>query len=263
MPPKISIITASYNAQDTIKSTLESILQQDYKEIEHIIIDGASTDQTLTIINPYIPLYQEQNIPLKIISEKDKGIYDAMNKGIRHASGEIIGFLNSDDFFSSPHSLSHIMRAFNSQKTDCVFGQVVFIDQNGKIQRTWNGGSYSSLAFFLGWHPAHPTFYAKKDIFDRLGGFNLNYRIAADYELMLRFLQKHQISSAYIPHRLVTMRLGGASNASPLNILQANLECFRAWRENQLSIFPIFILFKPLRKAINALIQKLKPQHKK
>lgn len=260
MPPKISIITASYNAQETIKSTLESILQQDYKEIEHIIIDGASTDQTLSIINPFLSLYQEQNIPLKIISEKDQGIYDAMNKGIQHASGEIIGFLNADDFFSSSHSLSYIIDAFHSQKSDCVFGQVAFIDQNATIKRAWSGSCYSPLAFFLGWHPAHPTFYVKKDIFNRLGVFNLNYKIASDYELMLRFLQKHKISSAYIPHRLVTMRIGGASNASMSNIIKANLECFRAWRENKLSIFPLFILFKPLRKALNAIIQKFKPQ---
>lgn len=260
MPPKISIITASYNAQDTITNTLQSILQQDYKEIEHIIIDGASTDQTLTLINPYISLYQEQNIPLKIISEKDKGIYDAMNKGIQHASGEIIGFLNADDFFSSPHSLSRIIDTFTSQKTDCVFGQVAFIDQHATIKRTWSGSCYSPLAFFLGWHPAHPTFYVKKDIFNQFGNFNLDYKIASDYELMLRFLQKHKISSAYIPHRLVTMRLGGASNASISNIIRANLECFKAWRDNQLSIFPIFILFKPLRKALSAIIQKINPQ---
>lgn len=260
MSPKISIITVSYNAQETIKSTLESILQQNYREIEHIIIDGASTDQTVKIINSFLPLYQKQNIPLQIISQKDKGIYDAMNKGIKYASGDIVGFLNSDDFFSSANSLSYISNAFISQKTDCVFGQVAFIDQNAKIKRAWSGRHYSPLAFILGWHPAHPTFYVKKEIFDQFGYFNLNYKIASDYELMLRFLQKHKISSAYIPHLLVTMRIGGASNASIFNIIKANLECFQAWRENQLSTFPIFILFKPIRKALNAMIQKIKPQ---
>lgn len=257
MSPKVSVITASYNAQNTIKSTLESVLKQDYKEIEHIIIDGASTDQTLAIINSYIPLYQKQNIPLKIISEKDKGIYDAMNKGICYASGAIIGFLNSDDFFSSSQSLSRIIYPFISQNIDCVFGQITLIDQNNQIQRTWDGGSYSPLAFMLGWHPAHPTFYVKKEIFEQFGVFNLDYKIASDYELMLRFLQKHKISSTYIPHYLVTMRIGGASNASILNIAKANFECFKAWRKNKLSIFPIFILFKPLRKFLNAIFQKL------
>ncbi|ANV98033.1 hypothetical protein BBW65_04100 [Helicobacter enhydrae] len=251
MCPKISVITTTFNSQETIKDTLQSILEQNYKNIECIIIDGASQDQTLNIIQKYKEKFDSNHIDLKIFSEKDKGIYDAMNKGIQKASGDVIGFLNSDDFFFSPDTLLHIAKAFNAQKTDCVFGNLCFINDKNKITRYWIGSKYTPYAFFLGWHPAHPTFYAKREIFEQFGYFNLHYTISADYDLMLRFLQKYNISSSYIPHILVTMRIGGTSNKSFLNIIKANLECFQSWRNNKLSFFPIFIILKPIRKLIS------------
>lgn len=257
LQPHISLITICFNAQESISDTLKSVLSQEYKHIEYIIIDGASTDSTLTIIQSYKIQFENACIPLYISSEKDNGIYDAMNKGIKCARGEIIGFLNADDFFTSPQSLTHIANTFRKNQSDCVFGQVAFIDKYHTIRRTWSKNPYSPLAFFLGWHPAHPTFYVKRTILERFGIFNLNYPIAADYELMLRLLQKYKISSSYIPHCLVTMHLGGKSNGSVANILKANLECYQAWRENKLCIFPIFILLKPLRKILNAIFASI------
>lgn len=254
--PHISLITICFNAQESISDTLKSVLSQEYKHIEYIIIDGASTDNTLTIIQSYKTQFENEQIPLCIISEKDNGIYDAMNKGIKCARGEIIGFLNADDFFTSPQSLTHIANTFKKEQSDCVFGQVAFIDKHQVIKRTWSKNPYSALAFFLGWHPAHPTFYVKRTILERFGVFNLNYPIAADYELMLRLLQKHRISSSYIPHCLVTMCLGGRSNGSVANILKANLECYQAWKDNELCIFPIFIVLKPLRKILNTILTR-------
>lgn len=263
--PQISLITICFNAQESISDTLQSVLSQEYKHIEYIIIDGASTDSTLSIIQSYKTQFELEQIPLCVISEKDNGIYDAMNKGIARASGEFVGFLNADDFFTSSQSLTHIANTFRKEQSDCVFGQVAFIDKHHTIKRTWSKNPYSALAFFLGWHPAHPTFYVKRTMLERFGVFNLNYPIAADYELMLRLLQKHRISSSYIPHCLVTMRLGGRSNGSVANILKANLECYQAWRDNGLCAFPIFILLKPLRKILNAIFtrQNKTPTHQK
>lgn len=254
--PHISLITICFNAEESISDTLKSVLSQEYKHIEYIIIDGASTDNTLAIIQSYRTQFESEHIPLCIVSEKDNGIYDAMNKGIKYANGEIIGFLNADDFFASSQSLTYIASTFQKEKSDCVFGQVAFIDKYHVVKRTWSKNPYSTIAFFLGWHPAHPTFYVKRTILERFGVFNLNYPIAADYELMLRLLQKYKISSSYIPHCLVIMRLGGKSNGSVANILKANLECYQAWRDNRLCAFPIFIVLKPLRKILNTIFTR-------
>ncbi|WP_181646889.1 glycosyltransferase family 2 protein [Helicobacter sp. 16-1353] len=282
---KISIITATLNSEPTIKNTLESVLSQDYNNIEHIIIDGKSSDLTLEIIQSYRPKYEAKNITLKIFSQKDSGIYEAFNRGINASSGDLLGFLNSDDYFASSNILSLINWAFNKpvaksvesicanlEYVDCVNvgGLAETIDSTNsknldsanltsfqisqdstkspKILRQIKGQNLNFSDFKKGLHPAHPTFYVKKEIFEKFGGFNPSYKIAGDYELMLRFLAKNKINNMYIDENFIKMQLGGISNQNLKNIYKANVECLRAWRENDMQISPLFILLKPLRK---------------
>lgn len=243
---KVSIITVVYNNQDTIKDAIESVLNQTYKNIEYIIIDGASTDRTVEIIKSY-----EDKID-KFISESDKGIYDAMNKGIKLATGDIIGILNSDDFYASNDIIEKAVREFQEKKVDSVYGDLVYTDakNTNKVIRYWKSKSYKRGLFQKGWHPAHPTFFVKKEVYDKYGLFNFDFKIAADYELMLRFLEKYQISSSYIPEIFVKMRLGGESNQSIKNVIKANIESYNAWKVNGLDINPFQMLLKPLSKLL-------------
>lgn len=241
---KISIITATYNSSKTIKDTVVSVLNQKYTNIEHIIVDGNSQDNTLEII---------QNITnrvTKIISEPDKGIYDAMNKGIDLVTGDIVGILNSDDFYSSDDIISDIIDVFQRTNCDAIYGDLEYIDANdsNKTIRHWKSKAYTKGLFKRGWHPAHPTFFVKKEIYEKYGNFNLKYRIAADYEIMLRFIEKNKIKTIYLPKTMVKMRTGGASNKSLKNIIEANKECYLAWKDNGLSISPFIFLMKPFSK---------------
>ena len=247
---KISIITATLNSQATIKQTLDSITNQDYPNIEHIIVDGKSSDDTLAIIESYKPIYKAKNIELSISSKRDLGIYDAFNRGIKLSSGDLVGFLNSDDFFANNHILSIINWAFNKpdKKIQTISANLEYIDSRYQIIRKLKGRSITKVDFKKGFHPAHPTFYVRKEIFDRFGDFDLSYKIAGDYELMLRFLVRYDIDNLYIDDNFVKMKIGGISNQNLKNIYKANLECFRAWRENNLHISPLFILSKPLKK---------------
>lgn len=248
---KISVITATFNSQKTIKETLNSILSQDYNNIEHIIVDGKSSDKTLQIIESYRQKYEMKNITLKISSQKDSGIYDAFNRGIKLASGDIIGFLNSDDYFSQDNILSIINWAFNKpvhKSIESICANLEYIDSSPKILRYVKGKNLTLKDFKKGFHPAHPTFYVKKEIFEKFGNFNLSYKISGDYELMLRFVAKNKINNLYIDENFIKMRLGGVSNQSLKNIYRANIECFRAWKDNKMEISPMLILLKPLRK---------------
>lgn len=243
---KISIITATYNSSKTIADTISSVYNQDYKDIEHIIIDGASKDNTLEII---------KNLPnrvTKILSEPDKGIYDAMNKGIKLATGDIIGILNSDDFYVSTDVISEVVKTFHQQKCDATYGDLEYVDEKNKdkVIRFWKSKEYKKGLFRKGWHPAHPTFFVKREIYEKYGKFNLNYKIAADYEIMLRFIEKHRISVAYLPKVIVKMRVGGVSNKGIKNILQANKESYKAWKDNQMNISLIQLLRKPFSKIL-------------
>ena len=241
---KISIITVVYNNKDTIKDAIESVLNQTYQNIEYIIIDGVSTDGTVDIIKSYGDKID------KVISEPDKGIYDAMNKGIKLASGDIIGILNSDDFYANNNIIEKVVKEFEDKKVDSVYGDLVYVNakDTNKIVRYWKSKPYKKGLFTKGWHPAHPTFFVKKEIYDKYGIFNLDFKIAADYELMLRFLEKYQISNSYIPEIFVKMRLGGESNQSIKNIIKANIESYNAWKINGLYINLFMILLKPLSK---------------
>lgn len=246
---RISIITVVKNNAQTIKDAIDSVLSQTYQNIEYIVIDGGSTDGTIDIIKKY------KNKISKYISEQDKGIYDAMNKGIKEASGDIIGFLNSDDMYNDENVLNRIYEVFAKTKVDIVYGDLVYVEKSNtsKIIRYWKAGEYKKGAFKRGWHPPHPSFFVKKEIYERYGCFDLDYRIAADYELMLRFIEKYRIKTVYIQNLLVKMRTGGESNRSVANIIKANIESYKAWKKNGLSVFPFFIIMKPLRKILQLL----------
>ncbi len=241
---KISIITATYNSAKHLKSCLQSVINQDYTEIEHIIIDGGSTDQTLQIIDQY------KDKISKIVSEKDRGIYDALNKGIALATGDVIGVLHSDDFFADEKVLSDVAAAFNNSKAGIVYGNLDYVhrDNPGKIIRKWRSKPYKRAFFSWGWMPAHPTFYARKNLFNQLGNYNLTYKSAADYDLMLRFMYKNLNQSYFLNKTMVKMRVGGLSNKSFNNRWKANREDLQAMRNNGISFPYITVVLKPLRK---------------
>jgi glycosyltransferase involved in cell wall biosynthesis len=241
---KISIITVVYNNKNTINDAIESVLSQAHKNIEYIIIDGGSTDGTPDIINKYRSRIAEY------VSEPDHGIYDAMNKGIRLATGNLIGFLNADDFYADKNVIADIDKKMNETKTDCCYGDLEYVAKNNinHIVRRWKSRSYYAGLFECGWHPPHPTFFVRREIFEKYGVFDTSLTISADYELMLRFLNRFDIKSVYIPRVIVKMRTGGISGRNLWQITKANWQCYRAWKINNLSVSPITILRKPLSK---------------
>lgn len=223
---KASIITVTFNSQDTIKSTIESVINQTYNNIEYIIIDGGSTDATIDIIKRY-----ESKIA-KWISEKDEGIYDALNKGLRFATGDLVGFLHSDDIYENKNIISQIVNVFNKTNNEIVYGDLIYVYKKdvNKIIRYWRAGEYNYERIKKGWIPPHPTFFTRKELYDKYGYFNSNFKIAADYELMLRLLWLHKINAYYIPSVLVKMRIGGTSNKSLNNILLKSIEDYKIIR---------------------------------
>lgn len=241
---KISIITATYNSASTVRDTLESISTQSYSDIEHIIIDGLSNDNTLEVVSQFTHVH-------KIVSEKDKGIYDAMNKGIGLANGDVVGILNSDDLYIHSKVIEKVMERFADPTVDAVYGDLQYVrptDLN-KIVRNWKAGNYSKRSFYYGWMPPHPTFFVRKSVYDKLGLFRIDLKTAADYEIIIRFLLKNKIKTSYIPEVLVKMRTGGASNASFKQRVRANKEDYWAWRVNGIRPNPLTLILKPLRKV--------------
>lgn len=252
--PLVSIITVVLNRKDTVEDAIKSVLGQSYKNIEYIIVDGGSTDGTLEIIEKY-----KDTPPVnalvggkisKFVSEQDRGVYDAMNKGIKMASGEIVGLLNADDFYNASNVVEKAVRTFEAKKVDCLWGDLVYVDKDNpdRIIRYWESSEYKQGKFKKGWMPPHPAFFVKKWVYEKYGLFNLDFPISADYEIMLRFLKRHKIRSCYIPQVFVKMRQGGQSNKGVLSIIKGNLECYRAWRVNGLKINPLRMVFKPLFK---------------
>jgi len=242
---KISVVTVVYNNAATIKDCINSVLVQDYPDVEYIIIDGGSTDGTIGIVKGFGDKIH------KFISEKDKGLYDAMNKGIKLATGDVVGTLNSDDFFYDSHVLTNIANAFTNRDTDAIIGDIVFIkdDTEQKVLRKYSSAKWRPRRFAWGYMPAHPSFFAKKSLFDRLGYYKTDYRIASDYELLIRFLFVNRINWKYIPLTTTKMRLGGASTQGIKSILILNKEIARACNENgiytnYLMIYSKYI-FKP------------------
>jgi glycosyltransferase len=240
---KISIVTTTYNSAAMIKDTLESIRRQDYPHVESIIVDGQSTDATLPIVLEY------PHVGL-CISEPDNGIYAAMNKGIRLASGDVVGILNSDDVYYDETVLSRVAEVFQREGCDAVYGDLVYVDRKDtfKVVRRWKAGVFKANAFMWGWMPPHPTFFVRRSLYTKYAGFAPQFKIAADYDLMLRLIHKHRISLCYIPAVLVKMRNNGASNRSWANRFKANKEDSLAWTSNGLQPFWFTRFLKPLRK---------------
>ena len=270
---KISIITAVFNSQSTINDCLKSIATQRYNNIEHIIIDGGSTDGTFKTIQNFISAKRSEDGPVpakrsgdgstfntqhsQLLSEPDSGIYDALNKGIKLASGDIIGLLHADDIYSDENVLSKVAQKFETEKTDSVYGDLVYVDKKDlrKVMRYWKAGSFNYGSLLKGWMPPHPAFFVKREIYTKFGLFDTDLKIAADYDLILRFLGTHKISTSYLPEVLVKMRWGGKSNKSIANIFQKSHEDYRALKKNN---FPnaASILF---RKNFSKLSQFFKP----
>ncbi len=247
---KISVITASYNSAATIADTLRSVAEQDHHDIEHIVIDGASRDNTMQIVDGF------NHVAIKF-SEKDRGIYDAMNKGVQKASGDIIAILNSDDFYSSSKVLSEVARLFEDPAVQAVYGDLQYVDQNdtSKIKRYWKAGKFAHQKFLYGWMPPHPSFFVRKEVYDKVGLFNTDLRTSADYELMLRILVKHRLQAAYLPMVLVKMREGGLSNSSFKHRLKANREDRLAWKLNGLRPYFFTLYLKPIRKIFQFILK--------
>jgi glycosyltransferase len=225
---KISIITAVRNNRNTITDAIASVMGQNYEDIEYIVVDGGSNDGTVDIIKSHSKRID------KFISEKDRGIYDALNKGIELAAGDVIGFLHSDDIFANENSVSRIVKAF-VDGIDGVYSDLVYIQKNdtSKVLRYWRSRSFSSELLYRGWMPAHPTLYLRREVYKSFGTFDLSFRIAADYDFILRIF-KGGITAEYIPEVLYKMRLGGTSNKSLKNIIHKSLEDMRALRKNEI-----------------------------
>ncbi len=243
---KVSIITITYNSEATLKDTIESVVHQSYSNIEYIIIDGKSTDSTLAIIDTY------KDKISKVVSEKDKGLYDALNKGISYATGDLIGIIHSDDFYTDLFAIEHIVKTIEENNADAAYADLYYVDKDdtNKIFRKWKSGNYKHGMFLNGWMPPHPTFFAKRSCYEKYGNFNLDLVSAADYELMLRFIHKHKIKLAYLPEFIIKMRVGGKSNVSLQNRIRANQEDRKAWKINGLNPHLFTLYLKPLRKII-------------
>lgn len=246
---KVSIITATYNSEKTLKGTLESVLKQTHSDYEHIIVDGKSTDSTMQIVKEYEPKYQGK---LKWISEKDSGLYEAMNKGINMATGDIIGILNSDDVYASETVLETIVNTFEQTNCDGTYANLIFMDEETMIKpkRIWRNpkGKVKN-----GWHPAHPTLYLKKEVYNKIGLFNLQYKVVADYDFMLRMLQNKEIALQYIDEYLIYMRAGGTSTAGMKGYIRNLKESHQVLKDNHIK-YPYFVDLLRIIRTIKQVI---------
>ena len=240
---QISIITATYNSSKTILDTVKSLEMQSYQNIEYIIVDGASSDNTLEVISNHCTRVS------KVISEPDNGIYDALNKGIDAATGDIVGFLHSDDLFAYRDAIKDIVSTIENRGTDAVHADLEYVEKDdiNKRIRLWKSSTYLTKKLKRGWMPAHPTFYMKREKYVQYGAFDPSYKIAADYDSLLRYFGVHRITSAYLPQVVIKMRVGGASNRSLKNLLQKTKEDIRALKSNGLS-WPYAIVIKNISK---------------
>jgi glycosyltransferase len=242
--PRVSVVTVAFNGAGTIEDALRSVRGQRGVDIEHIVIDGGSSDGTIRIVR------ESAHQPDVFVSERDHGVYDAMNKGLAAASGDYVGFLNADDFFSSETSLMDLLAEEAGLGTDCVYGDIELVSakNNDVVVRRWRASPFSALRARLGWQAPHPAFYARRDCFTRWGGFDSSMRISGDYELALRFLLKHSATWTYRPVCVVRMRIGGRSTRSLGGILEGNRECGKAWKQNGLRGGALVPILKPLTK---------------
>jgi len=246
---KISIITAVYNNENTIRDAIESVLSQTHDDLEYVVIDGKSTDKTLDIINEY-----KEQIDV-IISEKDAGIYDALNKGIANATGGVVCFLHSDDIYEDEKVVEKVNALFEEKHVDSVYGDLVYVNKSNinRVVRYWKSGEFTQKKLKNGWMPPHPTFFVKKEVYKQHGGFDTSFRIAADYDTVLRFLGVQKISTAYLPEVLIKMRLGGESNKSLANLKKKTAEDIKALKKNAIGGYRAIMM-----KNISKLPQYLK-----
>ncbi len=243
---KVSIITATYNSEKSLQRAIDSVANQDYNNIEHIIIDGGSTDSTLSIIKSNL------NKISTYISEKDNGIYSAFNAGLKLATGEIIGFLNSDDIFNDPHVISRTVNSFQLKKCDVLYGNLVYQSKERKKSKTvryWKSNVFHPNCLKYGWMPPHPTVYCKKEIYEKYGYFDENLKISADYDFILRVFKDTAVRKTYLPTVMVKMDLGGASNGSFKGICRKSKEDFEAIKRNNIGGF-YTLLCKNFRKIL-------------
>lgn len=241
---KVSIITVTLNSEKYLSDCIQSVRNQDYLDIEHIIVDGKSIDGTLQIIKA------NQNSLSKWISETDRGMYDAINKGIAMATGDIIGILNSDDIFASNSVIGNIVECFEKENTDSVYGDLVYVKPSNtdRVFRLWKGVAYKRYRFNFGWMPAHPTFYMKRSLIEKYGSYENHYYTAADYEFMARYLYKYRISATYLEQLVIKMRTGGASNSSLKKRLRANRRDYLAMKKNNIPFSFFVSILKPISK---------------
>ena len=250
---KISIITVTYNCVSVLTDCLNSVASQSHNNIEHIVIDGASTDGTLSLLN------SKKDQLATLVSELDEGIYDAMNKGIKIAKGDIIGFLNSDDFYASNEIVSKVAKVFKDKPyVDACYADLIYTDQidTKKNIRYWKSGKFIPGSFSKGWCPPHPTFFNRSSVYKRFGSFNLNYHIASDVELMMRFLEVNKINVNYIPEIWVKMRMGGLSNKSLNNIKKLNKEILSALNSHDLPKNPFIFFSHKIISRVKQFFQK-------
>jgi glycosyltransferase involved in cell wall biosynthesis len=236
---KVSIVTVCRDSESTIEETILSVAAQKYANREHLIIDGASTDGTLEIIRRHPRI-------TRWLSEPDRGIYDAMNKGIALSTGDVIGLLNSDDVYVDDTVLSQVAEAFIDPQVEACFADLIYVNQHDpkRIVRYWKSCEYRTGLFEHGWMPAHPTFFVRRTVYERFGGFDRSFRRQADFELTLRLLAIHKIRSVYIPRIWVRMRMGGVSNSSIRGVIRGNIEAYQACRKNGLRVSPLFVIIK-------------------
>ena len=234
---KVSIITSTFNSERSLQKTIDSVISQDYKNIEHIVVDGGSTDNTLNIISA------NQATISNYISENDKGIYDALNKGIKLSTGDIIGFLNSDDVLADKNVVSQIVQTFVTEKSDVVYGDLLYVSNSdgGKSIRFWKSNKFNIKQLKFGWMPPHPTVYCRRKVYEQYGGYDETYKISGDYDYILRIFKEVDVIKSYLPITMVKMEVGGVSNNSVSNIFQKSVEDFAALRKNNVgSVFTIF-----------------------
>jgi glycosyltransferase len=241
---KVTLITVTLNSQKFLEEAIKSVMAQDYKNIEHIIIDGESTDGTLAVIEKY------KDHIAQWVSEKDYSMYDAINKGMRMATGDIIGTLNSDDVLASTDVISKIVECFELKKVDAVYGDLVYVDQDNieQVLRKWRGGEFNTNRFRYGWMPAHPTFYFRRNLLDTCGYYETHFFTAADYEFMTRYLYYYKVSAAYVPKLIVKMRNGGMSNGNIFRRLRANRRDYLAMKKNRVPMPFVVAFLKPMIK---------------
>ncbi|MFN7645744.1 MAG: glycosyltransferase family 2 protein [Burkholderiales bacterium] len=239
-PLRVTVVTVCYDAAATIVDTIESVAAQSHPDIEHLVIDGGSRDGTQALVRGH------GTRVARFVSEPDRGVYDAMNKGIAMACGDVVGFLNADDVFEHRDTVAHIVRTMADPTLDACYADLIYVDQRdtSRIVRDWRSRDWTPGLCLTGWMPAHPTFYARRDLYARYGGFDLEFRLQSDFELMVRMFETHRIRTRYVPERWVRMRTGGMSNRSVGNVVRGNIEAYRACRKNGHPVTPLFVVRK-------------------